>query len=154
MELTQLGSKPGITPNLHERYHQANGHLEMIEASGAETLLGVGFAGNDSRPGVNPNRIHGYNNPDAQGVKCIGPLPRGWYTIGKPFHHPGLGPLTFILTPDPANAMCGRDSLRMHGASATDPANSSEGCIVQAHDVRVKLAELVAAGINRLEVVA
>ena len=144
-----------MSTNLHERYHQATGHLEMIEANGNATLLGSGWAGNDSRPGVNPHQVQGRNNPAMQAEHNIGPLPRWTYTIGTPITHPHLGPLAFPLTPDPDpnGEMCGRSAFFIHGANSTDPLNSSEGCIIMPHDVRVHLAEFVAAGINRLEVV-
>ena len=135
----------------HDSYSQSTGKLFQVADDGTSKLLGVGFAGNDSRPGANPSHIPGRNNPEAQTLRCIGPLPVGWYTMGEPFHHPELGPLTFILTPDPTNEMFGRDSFRMHGASATDPLNSSEGCIVQAHDVRQAVAD---SGVRRLQVTA
>ena len=136
---------------VHDRFAQSSGNLLEVAGDATETLLGTGFAGNDSRPGVNPTHIHGRNNPQAQALHCIGPLPVGWYTMGEPFHHPALGPLTFQLTPDGGNEMFGRTGFFMHGASATDPLNSSEGCIVQAHDVRQAVAD---SGVRRLQVTA
>lgn len=130
-------------------YSQSDGVLED-----SKDVLGVGFAGNDSRPGVNPDHIHGYNNPDAQQVHNIGPLPRGFYTIGDPITHPHLGPLAFPLMPDASNEMFGRSDFWIHGASPKDPLNSSEGCIVMAHSIRLALAEIVAHGFNRLQVTA
>jgi len=100
---------------------------------------------------VNPDHIPGQNNPAMQAVRCIGPLPVGWYSMSEPFHHPKLGQITFQLTPDPENEMFGRDDFFMHGAGGDDPENSSEGCIIQAHDVRQAVAD---SGIRRLQVVA
>jgi hypothetical protein len=135
----------------YDRFTQDSGALVQVEDDGTETLLGTGWAGNDSRVGVNPDHIQGRNNPAMQAVRFIGPLPVGWYTISEPFHHPKLGQLTFQLTPDPENDMLGRGEFFMHGAGGDDPANSSEGCIIQAHDVRQAVAD---SGVRRLQVVA
>ena len=136
------------------RQSQTTGNLDYLDDSGRDWFLGQGWAGNDSRAGVNPDHIQGRNNPTAQQIHCIGPLPQGWYDIGAPITHPHLGPLAFPLTPDPANEMFGRSDFFIHGAGGADPANSSEGCIIQAHDVRAHLAQLVEAGTTRLKVVA
>ena len=115
--------------------------LIFSQSTGIITLDGQqiakGFAGNDSRPGVNPDHVHGYNNPDAQAIHCIGPLPQGMYRIVEwQDEHPGLGPIVAILEQVDGETY-GRDDFRIHGASATDPLNSSEGCIVLPHDQRV-----------------
>lgn len=94
------------------------------------TLLGKGVAGQGA----------GLNNPAMQDVHNIGPLPRGTYSIGTPYTHPHLGPLTFNLTPDPSNEMFGRSSFRIHGFASVHPELSSEGCITQHHDVRAYVA--------------
>lgn len=136
------------------RYHLSSGELGLVDGNGREWHLGSGWAGNDSRPGVNPDHVQGRNNPAMQAVHNIGPLPQGWYTLDEPITHPHLGPLAFPLIPDPANEMFGRGGFFIHGASSADPLNSSEGCIIMPHDVRARLAELFDAGTTRLEVVA
>lgn len=80
------------------------------------------------------------NDPNATDKSGQGPLPIGFYTIGTAYTHPHIGPLTMNLTPDPANDMKHRDLFRMHGASASDPQHSSEGCIIMPHDVRLAVA--------------
>jgi len=115
-------------------YSQSTG---LMTKDGAE--FAHGFAGNDSRPGVNPNHIHGYNNPDAQNKPGIGPLPQGLYRIDHwDDEHPGLGPIVAILVQIGGESY-GRSGFRIHGMSATDPRNSSEGCICLPHDARVAL---------------
>ncbi len=98
----------------------------------------------------------GLNNPAKQDVHKIGPLPRGRYKIGAPYHHPHLGPLTFNLTPDPANKMFGRDEFKIHGFEAgcdhTNPRTSSEGCIAQEHPTRQYVADNLSSD-DDLEVV-
>lgn len=118
-------------------YKQSTGQL--FDSSG--NLLGTGWAGQGD----------GKNNPDMQDVKNIGPLPQGRYTIGPAYHHPRLGPVTMDLTPSPSNQMFDRADFRIHGASATDPEHSSEGCMIQIRIVR----ESVASGMDKdLEVIA
>ena len=101
--------------------------LVYSQSSGVMTRDGVelahGWAGNHE----------GRNNPDAQSQHCIGPLPRGMYTL-QPWlpAHPHLGPITSYLKPDESNEMFGRDAFYIHGPSV-DPAKygqESKGCIV------------------------
>ena len=115
--------------------------LTYSQSTGIMTRAGEqiakGFAGNDSRPVVNPNHVHGYNNPLAQNVHCIGPLPQGLYKIVEwQDERPGLGPIVAVLQ-QVSGETFGRDGFRIHGASASDPLNSSEGCIVLPHNDRV-----------------
>lgn len=134
-----------------DRFVQRTGKISQVDDDGTVTLLGTGWAGNDSRPKVNPDHLQGRNNPDMQGVKWIGPLPCGWYTMSEPYHHERLGPMVFELTPDPENDMLGRGDFFIHGAGGPDPMNASEGCICQGPAVRQAIAD---SGIRRLQVVA
>lgn len=92
----------------------------------------------------------GKNNPGMQDVHNIGPLPRGFYTIGQAYEHPHLGPCVMNLTPAPSNEMFGRSSFRIHGASKSDPEHSSEGCIILPPGPRHAVADSLD---RRLEVV-
>lgn len=104
-------------------------------------LFGSGWAGQ----GI------GRNNPDAQQIHNIGPLPRGKYKIGKAYHHPKLGPVVMDITPDPINEMLGRSLFRIHGAASQNPELSSEGCIIMPREVR----QGIDTGIDKdLEVIA
>lgn len=113
--------------------------LSFSQSTGIMSLNGQpiaqGWAGNDSRPGVNPDHIHGFNNPDAQSIHCIGPLPQGTYTIGVWGDHPVVGANSAPLTQVEGETF-GRNGFFIHGPGA-DPANSSEGCIVIPHDQRL-----------------
>lgn len=111
------------------KYEQATGKL--FDDNG---LIGVGWAGHQD----------GKNNPAMQDVKDIGPLPVGNYTIGDPVNGTHLGPLAFPLTPDPSNVMFGRGAFFIHGASITNPAMSSDGCIIQGRSVREYIAQKIA----------
>ena len=100
------------------------------------TIQGIGWAGNG--PGL--------NNPDFESVRNVGPLPKGFYTIGTPYDHTpengyprNLGPYVMNLTPDDSNEMYGRGDFRIHGAAITNPDMSSDGCIVQARPARERI---------------
>lgn len=92
----------------------------------------------------------GKNNPDMQNVPDVGPIPVGRYTIGAPYHHPKLGPITMDLEPDTNNEMYGRSLFRIHGFGE-DKEHASEGCIIQVPSVRQAIAD---SGDNQLEVVS
>jgi hypothetical protein len=99
------------------------------------------------------------NNADRQCVKDLGPIPRGWYTIGPPLvkaekNRKWLKSDLFLpLTPDKNNDMCGRSNFLIHGDDKRYPGWASEGCIVLGKAVREKIAAAVAEGDNRLEVI-
>ncbi len=106
------------------------------------TIVAQGFSGNDSRPGVNPEHIHGYNNPDAQEIHGIGPIPRAVWTVGIWCTHPVLGDFSASLTPVPDTGdTFGRTGFFIHGPG-TDLLNSSEGCIVVPHPQRLAVMAL------------
>jgi len=118
-------------------YSQSTGELKLDDG----TLVGSGWAG----------RGKGKNNPDKDDIVRTGPLPRGWYTIGKLEDHPRLGRFVMELTPDLENEMHGRDDFWIHGASLNPLKYGQEsmGCIIMPRPVRLKIAE----GPDRLQVV-
>ena len=117
-------------------YRQSDGEL-----SHDGTVVGTGYAG------MPPD---GKNNPDAQEIHDVGPLPRGTYTILESRMDPKLGPCAMQLAPDPDNEMFGRSGFFMHADSAAHPGRASEGCIV----LSMKLLGLVSVSQDRrLEVV-
>lgn len=67
------------------------------------------------------------NNPSCEGLMGVGPIPAGNYHIGRPYHSPRVGPLTFPLVPIDHDAH-GRSAFRIHGDSRDGDA--SRGCIV------------------------
>lgn len=90
------------------------------------------------------------NNPSMQGIKSVGPLPRGVYTLGTPVEDSHLGPLAIPLLPDPGNQMFGRGGFYMHGDTPEMNHSASEGCIIAPHAIRAMCA---ASTDKRLEVV-
>ena len=81
----------------------------------------------------------GRNNPGAEAVHHVGPIPRGRYTIGPPHHAPHSGQYVMDLTPVGHNAHR-RTELQIHGESLTNPpGDASEGCIVLPRNVRERI---------------
>jgi len=111
------------------RYEQRTGKL--FDPSGIHIY--TGYAGGNC--GENPE---GVNNPNLQGVKCVGPLPTGKFTFGEVVPFSKLGPYAIPLIPDQANEMYGRGDFFMHG-DTNPPGNASEGCIIMPHIVRVRV---------------
>ena len=89
------------------------------------------------------------------GLKGLGPLPTGLYTISEPYTDPEKGPLCFRLTPCGGQEMYNRGGLLIHADNASKPMrSSSEGCVVAGPVLRHAIAVAVAAGSNILEVTA
>lgn len=118
-------------------YKQSTGELFQDGA-----LLGVGYAG------MPPT---GKNNPAAQEIHDIGPIPQGLYTLATPDNDPKLGAFAIPLLPDAGNQMFDRAGFYMHGDSFAHPGRASEGCIVMAGPIREKAW---ADKTRRIEVIA
>ena len=117
-------------------YSQTSG--KMTKEDG--TLVATGWAGNDKRPDVNPNNIHGKNNPEAQNIRCIGPLPQGTYSVGSWGTH-SVGPNSAPLTQTSGETF-GRSAFYIHGPGTTTYGEDSEGCIVIPRTDRMKVIAL------------
>lgn len=72
----------------------------------------------------------GLNNPAAQGVVGVGPIPQGMWDIGTAFDHPHLGPCVFHLTPAPGTDPLGRSAFFIHGDNPDMNRSASDGCII------------------------
>lgn len=126
-------------------YLQKSGRFFRPGWTAAEAFETVGYAGHSTQPWpLKPGQTilagEGRNIPSMENVEKIGPLPRGMYTIGEPYHHPVLGPYTMNLTPDVGNKMYNRSAFRIHGDKASAPGTASEGCIVLNHSDRIYVA--------------
>lgn len=73
-----------------------------------------------------------------EAVARVGPLPRGFYTIGPAHDTPTKGPVVMALTPDKGQDEHGRDAFLMHGDSKTHDA--SLGCLIFDRVTRGKVA--------------
>jgi RHS repeat-associated protein len=79
----------------------------------------------------------GLNNPDAQDLPFVGPLPRGYYYVGYPTRT--KGPWTLPLTPFPSNQMYNRKDFLIHGDNFDLNHTASNGCIIEGKDCRKKI---------------
>ena len=113
-------------------YEQSTGKL-----SEDGKLVGTGYAGGNIPSNHNPKAV---NNPAMQEIHCVGPLPRGLYTIGTAHNEPTLGPMAMYLQPSVGNTMFGRSGFFMHADSISHPGQASEGCIVMPLNVRQQVA--------------
>lgn len=108
-------------------------------ATGLERIA-TGYSGYDE----------GLNNPDLEGMRNVGPIPRGCYLIGEPRDSDQTGPHVMDLTPWIHDAE-DRTAFQMHGDNGSDGGDySSRGCIVAARWVRERVAQ---SGDNALVVV-
>jgi hypothetical protein len=103
-------------------YSQSTGQLTDSDGN----IVGTGYAG--AQPHV--------NDPSAQNLPNIGPLPRGSYQIGTSFTHPLAGPMTMRLTALAPTDTFGRDGFMIHGDTPSLDQTASEGCIIMARSVR------------------
>lgn len=111
-------------------------------------LLGIGYAGGDKG-----NALDGVNNPTLEDIPDVGPLPCGFYTVGRPYNHPKCGEYFLPLSPSAANNMFGRGGFGIHGdlVSAPGQHKASDGCIIMSKDVRRAVWE---SGDHDLQVVS
>ena len=70
------------------------------------------------------------NDPEAQHVPNMGPIPVGRYAIEAPKDTQRHGPYALPLTPYPDNEMFGRSLFLIHGDNVHTPGTASEGCII------------------------
>jgi hypothetical protein len=83
----------------------------------------------------------GKNNPLLQGVRGIGPIPKGEWRIGKPYNSTNVGPYALPLfavdgNTDDIHGPTGRSAFRIHGDSIRSPGTASKGCIILPRKVR------------------
>lgn len=123
-------------------YRQSTG--QMSNPLKFPTQISLGYSG----------RGLGRNNPDAESVPFVGPIPRGYYTIGAPecVNTSGPhGPFVLPLTPRPGFDLHGRNGFLIHGDSIPHPGTGSEGCIVLPRPIRTLIAD---SGDDELHVIA
>lgn len=97
----------------------------------------------------------GKNNPALQGVRGIGPVPRGRWLIGRPYNSGATGPYTLVITAqdgvlDDVHGPTGRGAFRIHGDSIARPGTASRGCIILPRTTREMIWK---SGDRELEVV-
>ncbi|MBU6259125.1 MAG: DUF2778 domain-containing protein [Burkholderiales bacterium] len=80
----------------------------------------------------------GRNDPTAQNMRNVGPVPTGSYTIGTAHQSSNTGPMTMNLMPQAGTNTYGRSAFRIHGDNAAH--NASHGCIILNHAARVRIS--------------
>ena len=93
----------------------------------------------------------GFNNPDLQHVKGIGPLPEAVYDIQSPRDSSVAGPYVLPLVPQMGSEVFGRSSFQIHGDSIATPGEASHGCVVVGRATRQAIWD---SGDHVLKVVA
>lgn len=93
-------------------YRQVTGELTYDGVS-----LTVGYSGNGK----------GLNNPAHDLESNVGPIPKGYWTIGDAFSHPKKGRLCMRLTP---KIKMHRSGFMIHGDNANGDKSASQGCII------------------------
>lgn len=118
-------------------YNQSNGATSRLGV-----LAGFGYSG-----------ALGYvNDPEAERLIGLGPIPRGSYQIGSPVDLQNLGPHVMSLTPDADTDTFGRGGFFIHGDSVefAGQERASHGCIILSRAIRNQISE---SGDTLLEVV-
>ncbi len=90
-------------------------------------IVAVGYSGHEL----------GKNNPEAQAVHGVGPIPCGdWEIHGPPFQHETAGPHVLRLQPAPDTQTFGRSGFLIHGDAVDAPGTASHGCIILPRAIR------------------
>lgn len=115
------------------KYVQATGQMFLDQS-----LVDTGYSGSKT----------GKNNPAKECEKNVGPIPRGYYSIGSEVSEPTV--VTLPLSPNNPN-YCSppRDGFLIHGDNSSGTA--STGCIVLKRTTRERIRD---SGDTRLRVVA
>lgn len=72
----------------------------------------------------------GLNNPAAESIEALGPIPAGKWHIGEFEKLPHLGPCVARLTPYAGVTTFGRTGFFLHGDNAARDHTASDGCII------------------------
>lgn len=119
-------------------FEQSSGKMYEEQGDGLLLFVSQGYSGFDA------GAVDGKNNPAAQGVEGVGPIPQGiWVAVKFIPLHPKLGKDVICLSPDPktrSNVIAldrDPDSFFMHGDSVEHPGSASHGCIIMPHDYRL-----------------
>ncbi|HZR66976.1 MAG TPA: tlde1 domain-containing protein [Terriglobales bacterium] len=102
---------------------------KLYDASGKCVATGYAGGGLGKEPEAK-------DNPAAEPLKGIGPLPEGRYTLATPVPSSQLGQFAIPLVPDAANQMYGRSGFYCHGDSIENPGCASEGCVIMPRAIR------------------
>lgn len=121
-------------------FEQATGHFIRHGLDGDHLLDRAGYSGSFS--------AGGYNNPDKQYEKLVGPIPQGQYSIGPATDFPTK--LAFPLTPMAGTDTRGRGGFMIHGGCLDGTLRASTGCVIVDVATRTRIAS---GGIALLKVI-
>lgn len=85
------------------------------------------------------------NNPGADHVKSMGPIPDGKWRVTEKYDSKNVGPYALVLhaidaTPgNDTHDLTGRGAFRIHGDSIRAPGTASHGCIILSRAIRTKI---------------
>ena len=91
----------------------------------------------------------GKNKSSMEGVRGVGPIPKGEYEIQAPRASARTGPYVLPLVPVGHDAL-GRSDFQIHGDSRSNPGTASNGCIVVGRAIRERIWT---SGVRKLVVV-
>lgn len=85
----------------------------------------------------------GLNNPAAEGIPSVGPIPCGLYRFGEISADKSHGPLARRIIPAPGTDTHNRSGFLLHGDEVEHAGESlaSHGCIIAARTVRAMTIE-------------
>lgn len=87
----------------------------------------------------------GKNNPALEGIRGLGPIPRGLWRIKNVYNSANVGPYALTLhavdikPDDDIHQVTGRSAFRIHGDSIKNPGDASNGCIILPRKIREKI---------------
>lgn len=108
-------------------YQQSTG--ELTNPSG--DVVGTGYSGNGTD----------LNSPAGQSNIGHGPIPQGYWTIGRFETYPHLGEMAAPLIPQAGNDMDGREGgFFVHGDNKLGNQTASDGCVVLSRGLRQQMS--------------
>jgi hypothetical protein len=102
---------------------------KILEPLGS--ILSNGYAGH----GV------GVNNIFDEAIKDVGPIPEGFYHMGKWYDDPEKGKIVCHLIPFPETQTYGRGGFMIHGDSILHPGQASLGCLIAPYNTRFEMSQ-------------
>ena len=92
----------------------------------------------------------GRNSCEWQGAVAKGPIPQGWWDIGKPYNSKNVGPFSMRLTAREGTQTFGRSAFVLHGDNGDKHLDESKGCIIMPRRIRERVWN---SGVHLLRVV-
>lgn len=121
-------------------WNQRSGTMYLADTKDGRALIGVGYSGSTCHQ----------NKPESERIVAKGPIPRGVWTMGSPFAHQTLGPVSIPLWPVEKDAAFGRSGFYIHGDNSKANGSASTGCIILNRPAR---DFIVRSGVSTLIVV-